>query len=142
MAFLSEADLLHEDSGWTMVALPHTNHELPCDQQVREQWHELDQHQAVSCSSEPSDQLILWQQVVQQHPQFHVLNTQDWQELSSKAEDAEGPRCFMTAGGGVLDESDHLVSSATLLQDDRHHCQINCHLFCFVYPMEALMKAL
>ena len=102
VAFHSEADLLHEDSGWRVVAFPHTNYKIPCSQQVQEQWHQLNQHQAFSCSSEPSDQLILWQQLVQQQPQLHLLNTQDWQELSSKAEDAELPCCFMTDGGGVL----------------------------------------
>ena len=75
MALLSEADLLNKDSGWPMVALPHTNHELSCGQQVREQWHQLGQHQAVGCISEPSDQLILWRQQAWQHP--HLLNTQD-----------------------------------------------------------------
>ena len=66
MGFLSEADLLHEDSGWTVVALPNNNHKLPCSQQVQEQWHQLNQHQALGCSFEPSHQLISWQQVVQQ----------------------------------------------------------------------------
>ena len=64
----------------TVGGLPHTNHELPCSQQVRERWLQLDQHQAVSSSSEPSDQLTLWQQQIQQHAQLHLLNTQDWQD--------------------------------------------------------------